>query len=183
MTHLAPAGHHQSWAPPADPAAAARVRRLTELGLGPVPRADFDEAAAAFGRAVGAAGAFINLLGDRQFFAGLYLAPRGDLPQIDRTMNLADGYCPALIPRNGKALVLTDVHDHPRFQSNRVVDQLGARSYVGAPFVDPVTGLTLATVCFIDVVPRPQSSEQDLLQLVKARRDALATQLFPALPR
>ncbi|MGW6454693.1 GAF domain-containing protein [Streptomyces sp. NPDC055078] len=185
MTRPPASGRHTLRTGPApSPAdATVRERRLAELGLTRAARGDLDEAAAALGRDVGASYAMVNLLGeDGQFFTGLYRAPRGDLPLIGRTMRLTEGYCPSLLARRGNALVLTDVYDHPRFRSNLVVDQLGVGAYVGAPFVDPETGITLATVCFIDTVARPQDTEQELLHLIKSYRDALMPLLFPFLP-
>ncbi|MER6913876.1 GAF domain-containing protein [Streptomyces sp. NPDC000594] len=165
--------------PGALPAGFSRTRRLAELGLHSVPRGDLDEAAAVLGQFVGAAFAFVNLLGDDgQYFAGLYRAPRPDLPLLPRTMPLTHGFCPSLMARNGNALVLTDTHDHPRLRANPVVDELGARTYVGAPLFDPATGQTLATVCFIDTDPRPQETEHDLLRVIKTRRDHLNPRLF-----
>jgi GAF domain-containing protein len=52
-----------------------------------------------------------------------------------------------------KALVLEDVRDFPRFAGNPVVDEIGIRSYLGAPLVDR-TGMALGTVCVVDVEPR-----------------------------
>ncbi|MGA4838501.1 GAF domain-containing protein [Streptomyces sp. G45] len=63
------------------------------------------------------------------------------------------GYCPHVVAR-GKALVLEDVADYPRFAGNPVVDELGIRSYLGAPLIDR-TGIALGTVCVADVEPRP----------------------------
>ncbi|ARX87922.1 histidine kinase [Streptomyces alboflavus] len=54
----------------------------------------------------------------------------------------------------GRALVLEDVGDYPRFAGNPVVDEIGIRSYLGAPLADR-TGLVLGTVCVADVRPRP----------------------------
>ncbi|EFG03931.1 GAF domain-containing protein (plasmid) [Streptomyces clavuligerus] len=163
---------------------AVRAGRLAELGLDRRPRPDLDEAATALGRAADADYAMVNILTqDGQWFAGLYRAPRPHLPLIPRTMPLTDGFCPALTARGGLALVLTDVHDHPRLRSNAVVDQLGIRSYVGAPLIDPATGITLATLCFINTTALPQKTEHDQLHLIKTRRDELNPRLFhPALP-
>jgi GAF domain-containing protein len=35
-----------------------------------------------------------------------------------------------------------------------VVDEIGIRSYLGAPLIDR-TGTTLGTICVVDVEPRP----------------------------
>ncbi|MEV7284927.1 GAF domain-containing protein [Streptomyces sp. NPDC093252] len=157
----------------------ARAARLHELGLRREPRGDLDETVTRLGRAAGAAYAMVNLLmDDGQYFTGLYRADRPDLPLIPRTMPLTHGFCPALIPRNGLALVITDTHSHARFRSNAVVDILGVRTYVGAPFTDPESGQTLATICFIDTAARPQADADGLLGLIKSERDALAPTLL-----
>ncbi|MFE9367515.1 GAF domain-containing protein [Streptomyces sp. NPDC006978] len=52
-----------------------------------------------------------------------------------------------------KALVLEDVCDYPRFAGDPVVDDMGIRSYLGAPLIDR-TGVALGTVCAVDTVPR-----------------------------
>jgi GAF domain-containing protein len=53
-----------------------------------------------------------------------------------------------------KALVLDDVCDYPRFAGNPVVDEIGIRSYLGAPLIDR-TGTALGTICVVDIEPRP----------------------------
>ena len=63
------------------------------------------------------------------------------------------GYCPHVLVRR-KALVLEDVCDYPRFAGNPVVDDIGIRSYLGAPLIDR-TGIALGTVCAVDTVARP----------------------------
>ncbi|MFJ4688279.1 GAF domain-containing protein [Streptomyces sp. NPDC088789] len=156
----------------------ARTARLHDLGLHKQPRADLDEVVTHLGRSAGAAYAMVNLLmEDGQYFAGLYRADRPELPLIPRTMPLDRGFCPSLIARGGRALVLTDTHSHPRFRSNPVVDILGVRTYVGAPLLDS-TGSLLATICFIDTVPRPQTDAHGLLALIKSERDAMAPSLL-----
>ena len=37
---------------------------------------------------------------------------------------------------------------------NPVVDEIGIRSYLGAPLIDR-TGTTLGTICIVDLEPRP----------------------------
>ena len=84
---------------------------------------------------------------NRQFFAGLH-TPAGthsgsDLgaaaasggAEVSRFMARDHGYCPHVVVRR-KALVLDDVCDYPRFAGNPVVDEIGIRSYLGAPLID-----------------------------------------------
>nr|MDT0525637.1 GAF domain-containing protein [Streptomyces sp. DSM 41633] len=70
-----------------------------------------------------------------------------------RYMARDHGYCPHVVVRR-KALVLEDVCDYPRFAGHPVVDDIGVRSYLGAPLIDR-TGIALGTVCAVDTVPRP----------------------------
>nr|BFF22172.1 hypothetical protein GCM10025732_01370 [Glycomyces mayteni] len=67
---------------------------------------------------------------------------------MGREMDRDHGYCPHVVVR-GKALVLGDVCDYPRFAGNPVVDKIGIRSYLGAPLIDD-DGNTLGTVCVVD---------------------------------
>lgn len=53
-----------------------------------------------------------------------------------------------------KALVLEDVCDYPRFAGNPVVDEIGIRSYMGAPLIDR-SGVALGTICVVDTDVRP----------------------------
>ena len=62
------------------------------------------------------------------------------------------GYCPHVVVR-GRALALEDVRDFPRFAGNPLVEEIGIRSYLGAPLLDR-TGMVLGTVCVADTEPR-----------------------------
>ncbi|MFI6287653.1 GAF domain-containing protein [Streptomyces sp. NPDC051018] len=148
-----------------------RARRLAELGLVLTPSPALDRLAGDLADAIGAPYAMVNLITDRQFFAGLHTPPPGSpLPEVDRTMSLEHGYCPSLVERR-TALVLPDVCTVARFASNPVVDQVGIRSYAGAPLIDPDTGLVLGTVCIVDTSPHRPDTARTTLQLVKEHRD------------
>ncbi|MFJ4964585.1 GAF domain protein [Streptomyces sp. ADI96-02] len=153
---------------PADRHGPARAARLRRLDLGERPDASFDDFDA-FADRVAAATAtpfsMVNFIDEnRQFFAGLH-APTGHRGGSDlgtaaaggnrggRYMTRDRGYCPHVVARR-KALVLDDVCDYPRFAGNPVVDDIGIRSYLGAPLIDR-TGIALGTVCAVDTVPRP----------------------------
>ncbi|MFJ1249357.1 GAF domain-containing protein, partial [Streptomyces albidoflavus] len=82
-------------------------------------------------------------------------------------------YCPYVVVRR-KALVLEDVCDFPRFAGNPVVDEIGIRSYLGAPLIDR-TGLALGTVCVVDTQPRPWGRAG--LDTIKAMAAELTEQL------
>ncbi|MER5972551.1 GAF domain-containing protein [Streptomyces sp. NPDC002055] len=149
---------------PEDAGATARVARLRELGLGDTPVPEFDDFARELARITGAPYAMVNFIDEhRQYFAGLYTAGDGQsgvelgpVPQQQqpgRVMARDHGYCPHVIVRR-KALVLEDVCDYPRFAGNPVVDEIGIRSYLGAPLIDR-TGMALGTVCVVDQEPRP----------------------------
>ncbi|CAL9314229.1 MULTISPECIES: GAF domain-containing protein [unclassified Streptomyces] len=150
---------------PVDQEAPARVRRLRELGLGEHPDPAFDAFADRLAEVTGAPYSMVNFIDEnRQFFAGLH-TPTGthsgthsgaDLAAhgtVSRYMARDHGYCPHVVVRR-KALVLEDVCDYPRFAGNPVVDEIGIRSYLGAPLIDR-TGTTLGTICVVDTEPRP----------------------------
>jgi GAF domain-containing protein len=146
---------------PTDQEAPQRVQRLRELGLGESPDPEFDEFAQKLAQITGAPYAMVNFISeDRQYFAGLYTATDGQTNttpeaagQPGRVMSRDHGYCPHVVVRR-KALVLDDVCDYPRFAGNPVVDEIGIRSYLGAPLIDQ-TGMALGTICVVDTEPRP----------------------------
>jgi GAF domain-containing protein len=148
---------------PVDQEAPQRVERLRELGLGENPDPEFDEFARKLARITGAPYAMVNFIDeDRQYFAGLHTPSAGQTGsspenaaagEPGRVMARDHGYCPHVVVRR-KALVLDDVCDYPRFAGNPVVDEIGIRSYLGAPLIDR-TGTTLGTICVVDTEPRP----------------------------
>ncbi|MGW7288869.1 GAF domain-containing protein [Streptomyces sp. NPDC054847] len=170
---------------PVDPEAPARVRRLRRLGLGEHPDAAFDDFARKLAGVTGAPYSMVNFIDEnRQFFAGLH-APSGThgggepgRAEVGRFMDRDHGYCPHVVVRR-KALVLEDVCDYPRFAGNPVVDEIGIRSYLGAPLIDR-TGIALGTVCVVDTEPRRWGREgletikslaADLVQQIHRRED------------
>ncbi|MGW2180496.1 GAF domain-containing protein [Streptomyces sp. NPDC001732] len=153
---------------PVDRDAPVRTRRLRTLGLGERADASFDNFDAFADRVAEVTDvpfSMVNFIdGNRQFFAGLH-TPTGTHRGSDlgaaaagssrsgRYVALDRGYCPHVVVRR-KALVLEDVCDYPRFAGNPVVDEIGIRSYLGAPLIDR-TGVALGAVCAVDTVPRP----------------------------
>jgi len=147
---------------PADPEAPQRVARLRELGLGEQPEPEFDDFARMLANSTKAPLAMVNFISeDRQYFAGLH-APAmiqggpGAVAAPDdpaRSMTREQGWCPHVVSRR-LPLVLDDVCDYPRFAGNPVVDEIGIRSYIGAPLIDR-TGTALGTICVVDLEPRP----------------------------
>lgn len=174
---------------PRDVDAANRMERLKALGLADRPEQGFDDFAAKIAEFTGAPYAMVNLIGDReQYFAGLYTpsnATAGAALEAastsantiqSRALSLDQGFCPHVVSRR-KALVLDDVCDYPRFAGNPVVDQLGIRSYLGAPLVDR-TGTALGTVCAVAPEPHPwgrpgldtiKSMAAELLDIIQRR--------------
>jgi len=152
---------------PVDRDAAVRTSRLRILGLGERADASFDNFDAFADRVAEITESpfsMVNFIdGNRQFFAGLH-TPTGTHKGTDlgttaagssragRYVALDRGYCPHVVVRR-KALVLEDVCDYPRFAGNPVVDDIGIRSYLGAPLIDR-TGVVLGAVCAVDTVPR-----------------------------
>jgi GAF domain-containing protein len=148
---------HQPLTPP-DPEVPVRMRRLRDLGLGEGPDSALDDFARRVGEVTRAPLAMVNFIqADRQYLGGLYTgatvpgALRAGL--AGRTFTREHGYCPHVVVRR-KALVLDDVCDYPRFAGNPVVDEIGIRSYLGAPLIDR-TGVALGTICVVDLEPRP----------------------------
>jgi len=149
---------------PEDREAPARTLRLRRLGLGERADPSLDAFADHLAQVTGAPYAMVNFIDEkRQYFAGLYTPGEGRVgtefgsppPQArpGRVMARDHGYCPHVVVRR-KALVLEDVCDYPRFAGNPVVDEIGIRSYLGAPLIDR-TGIVLGTVCVEDIEPRP----------------------------
>ncbi|MGP4010666.1 GAF domain-containing protein [Streptomyces sp. 4N124] len=152
---------------PEDRDAPARVARLRELGIGDTPIPEFDEFARNLAQVTGAPFSMVNFIDEnRQYFAGLYAAGKPGVQleaapqeqQVGRTMTRDQGYCPHVVVRK-KALVLEDVCDYPRFAGNRVVDEIGIRSYMGAPLIDWKTGMALGTICVVDTDTHPWGRE------------------------
>ncbi|MFC7303622.1 GAF domain-containing protein [Streptomyces monticola] len=149
---------------PVDKEAPGRVQRLRQLGLGDQADPAFDAFADRLAEVTGAPFSMVNFIDEnRQFFAGLH-TPQGSHSGTDlgaaaagsgvsRYMARDHGYCPHVVVRR-KALVLEDVCDYPRFAGNPVVDEIGIRSYLGAPLIDR-TGMALGTICVVDTEPRP----------------------------
>lgn len=159
---------------PEDPEVEQRMARLRELNLESRPYRDFDALAAELANAVGAANgyAMVNFIGPtQQYFAGLY-TPSSDAQQAaiaaseqpGRVMDRDHGFCPHVVVRR-KALVLEDVCEYPRFAGNPVVDELGIRSYLGAPLIDR-TGMALGTICVVATEPHPWGHQG--LETIKA---------------
>jgi GAF domain-containing protein len=164
MTVMAPVYDHtrRLLLTPEDPDAALRVRLHSELGLGPEPVAEFDEAARQLAGVTDAPYAMVTLVGRRrQHFAGLH-APPGE--RHARSAARDHGFCPHVVVRR-RALALDDVRDYPRFAANPAVDGAGIRSYLGAPLMDP-SGVALGTICALDRAPRPWGTRE--LETVKA---------------
>ncbi|MFF3908532.1 GAF domain-containing protein [Streptomyces sp. NPDC001848] len=141
---------------PEDPDAPARVARLRQIGVGNLPVPEFDEFARNLARTVGAPYAMVNFINEQQqYFAGLFTPADGQSMELgpqqagtSRVMARDHGWCPHVVVRK-KALVLEDVCDYPRFAGNPVINEIGIRSYIGAPLIDWDTGIALGTVCAI----------------------------------
>lgn len=145
---------------PADADIPLRMRRLGELGLGLEPVAEFDKFASRIAHEAGAPYAMVNFISEeQQFFAGLHAPSRAAAEALDaaraasqasisRTMTRDQGYCP-VVAAIRRARVLDDVCAHPRWYGNPVVNGMNIRSYIGAPLLDPETGIALGTICAV----------------------------------
>lgn len=171
---------------PEDPAAPQRAARLAQLGLRDNPRIEFDEFARRLALELDAPYAMVNFIDDRrQFFAGLYTPEAGPVnvaqrpmhesaPSVGREMGLDHGFCPHTVKRT-TALVLDDVCDYPRFAGNAVVDEIGIRSYMGAPLVDPLAGINLGTICVVDTDSRTWGRQR--LEIIKHMAQDMSEQI------
>ncbi|MFD7621464.1 GAF domain-containing protein [Streptomyces sp. NPDC059802] len=140
------------------------------LGL-TAPDPKFDEFAVRLSLAAAVPYAVVNIFGTQhQQFFGLATPQGNELPAVGRSMPLNHGYCPE-VARRRNALVLTSVYVAPRFASNPVADQIGIRSYAGAPLIHE--GIVLGTVCFVGCESQPTSKGQAMLALIKSHRDAV----------
>ncbi|WP_405667006.1 GAF domain-containing protein [Streptomyces sp. NBC_01166] len=163
---MTPYGTGRPLLTPVDLDGSRRSARLRRLGLGERADASFDSFDAFADRVAEVTAtpfSIVNFIDEnRQFFAGLH-TPAGIRGGADlgaaaaagsggRYLARDHGYCPHVLVRR-KALVLEDVCDYPRFAGNPVVDDIGIRSYLGAPLIDR-TGVALGTVCAVDTVPR-----------------------------
>lgn len=165
---MIPYGTERPLLTPVDRDGPARGARLRRLGLGERTDTSFDSFDAFADRVAEVTAtpfSMVNFIDEnRQFFAGLH-TPAGTREGSGlgavaagsgrgiRHLARDHGYCPHVLVRR-KALVLEDVCDYPRFAGNPVVDDMGIRSYLGAPLIDR-TGVALGTVCAVDTVPRP----------------------------
>lgn len=154
-----------------------RLQLLTDLGLGEATE-QFDDFAAAVATAFAAQlgedaeipYAMVNLITSEQQFIGLH-CPDGK-PQVGRTMRRDHGYCPEVVRRR-HALVLPDVYAHPRFAANAVVDQIGIRTYAGAPLIHQPTDTLLGTVCVVGTTELPLSTGEPSRALIKDHAERL----------
>jgi signal transduction protein with GAF and PtsI domain len=126
----------------------------------------------------------VNFVDDkRQFFAGLYTPDAGPVniaqglvseSSMSREMRLDHGFCPHTVKRTA-ALVLDDVCDYPRFAGNPVVDEIGIRSYMGAPLVDTLAGMNLGTICVVDTDSRTWGRQR--LEIIKHMAQEMSDQI------
>jgi GAF domain-containing protein len=173
---------------PEDKDAPTRVRRLRRLGLGERAEPAFDAFADRLAKVAAVPYSMVNFIDEkRQFFAGLHTpdgagsgarlitatTADGGTRGFGRHLTRDYGFCPHVVVRR-KALVLEDVCDYPRFAGNPVVDEIGIRSYLGAPLIDR-TGIALGTVCVVDVEPRPWGRAG--LETIKSMASELVAQL------
>jgi signal transduction protein with GAF and PtsI domain len=168
---------------PTDREVPQRIARLRELQFGDAPDQEFDDFARDLAESVGAPFAMVNFIDeDRQYFAGLYAGgAEASSSNVDRVMDRDHGYCPHVVARR-LPLVLDDVCDYPRFAGNPVVDEIGIRSYLGAPIIDR-SGTTLGTICIVDREQRPwgrpglefiKAKASELTELIHRREDRAA---------
>jgi hypothetical protein len=134
---------------PPDPGVSRRVALLERLGVALRPDAEFDQVARELAAELGVPDgmAMVNFIGDQtQYFAGLH-TPAGTT--IEREMSREDGWCPHTVLRE-VPLPLSNVANWSRFQTNRVAEEFGIESYIGAPVRGRGDDGNLGTICLID---------------------------------
>lgn len=134
---------------PPDPGAAHRIALLKRLGVALRPDEEFDELAKELAEKLGVPDgmAMVNFIGDQtQYFAGLH-TPAGTT--MEREMSREDGWCPHTVLRE-VPLPLANVASWSRFQTNRVAEEFGMESYIGAPVRGRDGDGNLGTICLID---------------------------------
>ena len=155
-----------------------RMQRWHELGLAWEPVPEFDRLAKKIADEFSQPFAMINLVGNDQYFTGLYVRPGalvGQFPSMEsdalRVMTRDTGFCPHVIDRR-LGMAIMDVYRWSRFSTNPVIDALGVRTYLGAPMVDaPRTGhssgdpMLLGTVCTVG--QRPHEWGEDAVDRLK----------------
>ncbi|MDH6222733.1 GAF domain-containing protein [Streptomyces pseudovenezuelae] len=162
---------------------AARLSRFAELGITMQGQEILDDIATQIADQTGFVWGMVNAFGKEQTFLGLHNPPsESGYPIVGRTMSRAHGYCPEVVERR-LGLPLPNVAASPRFQSNAVVDAIGIQAYFGAPIIDAVTGLVLATVCVIDPEVRTLADWRRNQGIVRQGAGIAADVLkIPALP-
>jgi GAF domain-containing protein len=146
--------------PEEDPASIElRDKRLRTIGVTDRPQPELDAIADRLRVVTGTSYAMVNfVIGGRQYSAGLSTPAGPPAPgsgrKPGRERDLDEGFCPHVLSR-GTALPLADIWAYPRFAGNRVVDELGVRTYLGAPVKDPDpgSGVALGTVCVLGPDP------------------------------
>jgi GAF domain-containing protein len=134
---------------PPDPGVSDRVANLRRLGVALRPDEEFDQMARELAEQLGVPDgmAMVNFIGvDNQYFAGLH-TPDGTT--IEREMSREDGWCPHTVLRE-VPLPLSNVASWSRFQTNRVAEEFGIESYIGAPLPGRGEDGNLGTICLID---------------------------------
>jgi GAF domain-containing protein len=145
--------------------AGERAAVLARLGLREEPIPLLDALTASTGPQLRAPVCLFNIIGGRQYFAGLYQ----DIPigaavaaePIDRQMPLTSGghhlgYCVEALDRQGRALPIADTLAHPRWALNPATQVVGVRAYLGVAVTLPAGSgdpLPVATFCVIDTRP------------------------------
>ena len=69
-----------------------------------------------------------------------------------------DSICTFTIVEDDPVMVVDDVRDDPRFETNEELEELGIRAYMGASIRSPA-GLAIGTLCIYDEEPRAFSED------------------------
>ncbi|MFI9642122.1 GAF domain-containing SpoIIE family protein phosphatase [Micromonospora sp. NPDC051925] len=135
----------------------ARLRSLTDTGLGAAPDEAFDRFARLVSDLLDVPVALVSLVSEtRQFFPGAVGLP--DPWAGRRQTPLSHSFCQHVIDTE-IPLVLPDARLYPRVRRNLAVPELGVIAYAGMPLTD-LDGRVLGSLCAIDSKPRAWTKAQ-----------------------
>lgn len=172
LAHFVP-GRHLSILEPADSEILRgindpeRLRALaaTEL-MDSAPEESYDRLTRLVARALNVPVALISLVDDnRQFFKSQIGLSEPWAEQ--RQTPLSHSFCKHTIATQAP-LVINDAHQHPDFQNNPAIEELGVTAYAGVP-ITTQDGHVLGSLCAIDNEPHEWTPEQiELLELLSS---------------
>lgn len=135
----------------------ARLRALSNTGLGPEADAALDRFTRMVRRVLGVPVALVSLVDDcRQVFPGA--AGLAEPWQRTRQTGLTHSFCQHVV-LSAEPLVVTDARGDARVCDNLAISDLGVVGYAGTPLTDD-DGNILGSLCAIDTEPRQWTGDE-----------------------